>query len=77
MNDTQVILMALQKERDELHEKIMQVDRIMSRIEGIGYTHDDIKQPVILMGELTYIGRILGRLRDEWFYSFLTYPENS
>lgn len=46
MNDTQVILMALQKERDELHNKIMQVDRIMSRIEGIGYTDNEGKQPV-------------------------------
>ena len=38
--DTEVILLALKKERDELHEKIMQVDRIISRVRSIDYNHD-------------------------------------
>lgn len=35
--DTEVILLALQKERDELHEKIMQVDRIIKRVKSLEY----------------------------------------
>lgn len=40
MNDKDVILAALQKERDELHSKIMQVDRIMKRITDIGLVNE-------------------------------------
>lgn len=36
--DTEVILIALQKERDELHERIMQVDRIINRVKSIDYS---------------------------------------
>lgn len=35
--DTEVILIALQKERDELHERILQVDRIINRVKSIDY----------------------------------------
>jgi hypothetical protein len=37
-NDHDIILYALQKERDELHGRIMQIDRIMARIKTIDYT---------------------------------------
>jgi len=54
MNDTDVILSALQRERDDLHDKIMQVDRIIKRIKSGSYSNDvtditpiPIKQPVI------------------------------
>lgn len=43
-NDTEIILIALQKERDELHERILQVDRIINRVKSIEYKHD-IPQP--------------------------------
>lgn len=36
-NDTDVILHALQKERDELHGRILQIDRIMTRIRKLDY----------------------------------------
>lgn len=36
--DTEIILLSLQKERDELHGRILQVDRIISRIKGIEYS---------------------------------------
>lgn len=36
--DTEIILVSLQKERDELHSRILQVDRIISRIKGIEYS---------------------------------------
>jgi hypothetical protein len=58
MNDKEVILAALQRERDELHDKIMQVDRIIKRVKNVDYSNDDsnkqiettiaIKQPVAL-----------------------------
>jgi hypothetical protein len=35
--DTEIILIALQKERDELHERILQVDRIINRVKSIDY----------------------------------------
>lgn len=38
--DTDIILHALQRERDELHERIMQVDRIISRVRKIDYNHE-------------------------------------
>lgn len=43
--DTEVILNALQKERDELHDKIMQVDRIIKRVKSLEYNPDQ-QQPV-------------------------------
>lgn len=44
--DTEVILMSLQKERDDLHERIMQVDRIIKRVKSLEYTPDkEIKEP--------------------------------
>ena len=42
MNDKEVILAALQRERDELHDKIMQVDRIIKRVKSVDYTSDEI-----------------------------------
>jgi len=40
-NDTEVILNALQKERDALHEQIMQVDRIIKRVKSLEYSSDN------------------------------------
>lgn len=40
MNDTDVILLALQKERDDLHNRILQVDRIINRVKSIDYRDD-------------------------------------
>lgn len=37
-SDTDIMLYALQKERDELHSRIMQIDRIMSRLKAIEYS---------------------------------------
>lgn len=60
MNDKEVILSALQRERDELHDKIMQVDRIIKRVKGLDYSNDNsndnakqieaiaTKQPVVM-----------------------------
>ena len=42
MNDSEVILNALQRERNDLHERIMQVDRIIKRIKGLDYNAEDI-----------------------------------
>lgn len=36
-NDLEVIVMALRKEREELHQKLMQIDRIIKRVQGQGY----------------------------------------
>jgi hypothetical protein len=55
MNDADVMLFALNKEREQLHEQLMQVDRIIKKIkngEYMGYTNAMIleiqpKQPVI------------------------------
>jgi uncharacterized protein YoxC len=44
-NDTEVILNALQKERDDLHEKIMQVDRIIKRVKSLEYSTNIVNQP--------------------------------
>lgn len=46
MNDKQIILAALQRERDELHEKIMQVDRIIKKVKGLDYSNDEINDSV-------------------------------
>ena len=40
MNDKEVILAAMQRERDELHDKIMQVDRIIKRIKSVDYSNE-------------------------------------
>ncbi|MBI5857404.1 MAG: hypothetical protein HZB42_07110 [Sphingobacteriales bacterium] len=40
MNDKEVILAAMQRERDELHDKIMQVDRIIKRIKNVDYSNE-------------------------------------
>src|SRR5262249_46682876 len=37
-SDTDVILMALQKERDELHDRIMQVNGIIKRVKSLEYS---------------------------------------
>lgn len=42
--DTEVILNALQKERDELHDRIMQVDRIIKRVKSLEYSASDTSQ---------------------------------
>jgi hypothetical protein len=39
--DKEVILNTLQRERDELHEKIMQVDRIIKKIKALNYDATD------------------------------------
>jgi hypothetical protein len=44
--DSEVILMALQKERDELDSKILQVDRIIKRVKSLGYSNDEYNEPV-------------------------------
>ncbi len=41
MNDKEVILAALQRERDELHDKIMQVDRIIKKVKNVDYSNDN------------------------------------
>lgn len=47
--DKEVILNTLQRERDELHEKIMQVDRIIKRIKGLNYdAADSMEEPLKL-----------------------------
>jgi hypothetical protein len=38
--DKEVILSALQRERDELHDKIMQVDRIIKKVKNVDYSND-------------------------------------
>jgi len=42
MNDREVILAALQRERDELHDKIMQVDRIIKKVKSVDYSEDNL-----------------------------------
>lgn len=56
LSDKEVILLALQKERDDLHQRILQVDRIMNRVRSIEYymdspdnTLESPKQPVIAL----------------------------
>jgi hypothetical protein len=44
--DKDVILNALQRERDELHEKIMQIDRIIGRVRKLDNTNDGLDGPV-------------------------------
>lgn len=39
-SDREVILKALTRERDELHEQIMQMDRIIKRVKGGNYSND-------------------------------------
>jgi hypothetical protein len=44
--DADVIISALQKERDALHNQIMQIDRIIKRVKSLEYSPDgDISQP--------------------------------
>jgi hypothetical protein len=40
--DTEIILLSLQKERDELHERILQVDRIIKRVKSIDYGGENL-----------------------------------
>jgi hypothetical protein len=55
MNDDEVMLIALSKEREQLHEQLMQVDRIIKKIksgEYMGYSNATVlqiaaKEPVI------------------------------
>jgi len=55
MNDDEVMLTALSKERDELHDKLMQVDRIIKKIksgEYMGYSNGvtlqiEAKEPTV------------------------------
>jgi hypothetical protein len=44
--DKDVILNALQKERDDLHEKIMQIDRIMGRVRSLDNADNGLNEPV-------------------------------
>lgn len=39
-NDTEVILDALRKEREEIHQKLMQIDRIIKRVKSFEYSGD-------------------------------------
>lgn len=43
VTDSEIILSALQRERGELHNRIMQVDRIISRIRSIDYSPDIVR----------------------------------
>lgn len=47
VTDTDVILLALQKERDSLHERILQVDRIIKRVQSIDYSHEVVKADAV------------------------------
>ena len=47
LSDKDVMIMALQKERDNLHERIMQVDRIMSRIRNIDYNMENLDTSLV------------------------------
>ncbi len=46
MNDIEVILKALQRERDDLHQQLMQVDRIIKRVKCGTYVDDKEQKPV-------------------------------
>ena len=46
MNDLQVILKALQREREDLHKQLMQVDRIINRVKSGTYSEEpQVQQP--------------------------------
>lgn len=45
MNDIEIILKALQRERDDLHQQLMQVDRIIKRVKCGTYSEDDSPTP--------------------------------
>ena len=60
VNDAQVILHALQKERDELHEKILQIDRIMTRIRKIEY------QPIEQITTIPQPSEITNDIKEEF-----------
>ena len=55
MNDIEIILKALQRERDDLHTQLMQVDRIIKRVKCGTYSQDDSPPPAPkqLTAELT------------------------
>lgn len=44
MNDLEVILKALQRERDDLHNQLMQVDRIIKRVKCGTYSEDEMPE---------------------------------
>lgn len=45
--DKEVILNTLQRERDELHEKILQVDRIIKKVKGLEYGLVDEQEEIL------------------------------
>lgn len=58
-NDSEVMLMALSKERDELHDKLMHVDRIIKKIKDGDYfgTGDIIRieaKPVVIPNRIQF-----------------------
>ena len=59
-NDKQVILNALQRDRDELHDKIMQLDRIIKKVKGLDYSNEldnDVKQLAVQPAQLAPIDK--------------------
>jgi hypothetical protein len=42
MNDIEVILKALAREREDLHQQLMQVDRIINRVKSGTYSGDEL-----------------------------------
>lgn len=44
MNDIEIILKALQRERDDLHNQLMQVDRIIKRVKCGTYSEDEMPE---------------------------------
>lgn len=44
--DTEVIISALRKERDELHNRLMQIDRIIDRVKSLEYDPEIVQLPV-------------------------------
>jgi hypothetical protein len=61
-NDKEIILSALQRDRDELHEKIMQLDRIIKKVRGLDYStneqgNDSVKQLAVQPAQLSPIDK--------------------
>jgi len=61
MNDLEVILKALQRERDDLHSQLMQLDRIINRVKTGNYSGEvlqPIEQPKQLQVEVNPVKRV-------------------
>lgn len=44
--DAEVIIIALRKEREELHQRLMQIDRIIDRVNSLEYDTEIVQLPV-------------------------------